>query len=73
MKKFFEYVGKPDIYQPILFLFLFMATPTSSGSMFFFYTNILGFKPEFLGQLRFIYASGSLLSVIIYNKYLKHV
>jgi hypothetical protein len=41
--------------------------------MFYFYTEYLGFSPEFLGNLKFVYALAALLSVIIYNKYLGDV
>ena len=41
--------------------------------MFFFYTNKLGFQPEFLGELKFIYAIGSLTAMISYNLFLRNV
>lgn len=63
----------PEIYKPISFIFLFMAMPSPGSSMFYFYTNELKFTPEFLGSLRFIYATGSISAVIIYNKFLKAV
>lgn len=56
-----------------MFIFLFMSLPSSGSSMFYFYTNELGFTPEFMGSLRFIYATGSISAVIIYNKFLKAV
>ncbi|KAL4460429.1 hypothetical protein ABPG74_000180 [Tetrahymena malaccensis] len=70
---FFRFLKKPQIYQPLIFIFLFAATPTSSSSMFFFYTNQLGFEPQFMGSLKFIHAAGTLLAIFIYNKYLKTV
>lgn len=41
--------------------------------MFFFYTNKLGFEPEFLGELKLVYAVASISGMVIYNKYLKFV
>lgn len=71
MNLFMNFLKKEEIYKPIIFILLFMITPTSSSSMFFFYTNELKFEPSFLGSLKFLHASGSLLGVLIYNKYLK--
>ena len=41
--------------------------------MFYFYTNELGFQPEFLGELKFVYAASSILAMVIYNRYLRTV
>lgn len=73
MAKFFKFVQMPYIYKPIIFIFLFMITPNSGSSMFFFYTNKLGFAPEFLGELKLVYAVASIMGMIIYNKFLKFV
>jgi hypothetical protein len=32
-----------------MLIFAFMASPSVSTAMFYFYTNGLGFKPEFIG------------------------
>jgi len=68
-----EFIKLPYIYKPIIFIFLFMITPSSGNTMFFFYTNKLGFAPEFLGELKLFYAVASILGMIIYNKFLKFV
>ena len=41
--------------------------------MFYFYTNELGFHPEFMGELTVVYASASIAGIWIYNRYLKNV
>lgn len=41
--------------------------------MFYFYTNKLGFEPEFLGELKFFYALSCIIGMVIYNKFLKQV
>lgn len=41
--------------------------------MFYFYTNELGFKPEFMGQLKLANSAASILGILIFNRYLKHV
>ncbi|KAL4449702.1 hypothetical protein ABPG74_008075 [Tetrahymena malaccensis] len=73
IRQFWVFICKPEIYKPILYILAFMMMPCSGSAMFFFYTNVLGFQPEFLGQLRFIYASGSIFATLMYNKYLKNV
>ena len=41
--------------------------------MFYFYTNELGFEPEFMGELTVLCSAASLLGLWYYNKYLKNV
>jgi folate/biopterin transporter len=64
---------QPNIYKPVLFLFLWKATPTSDGAMLYFMTNDIGFGPNFLGRARLVTAVSSLLGVWLYNQYLKRV
>ena len=66
-------LSQPNIYKPILFLFLWKATPTSEGAMLYFMTNDIGFGPEFLGRVRLVTAASSLLGVWLYNQYLRRV
>jgi len=61
------------ILLPVIFLVLWRATPTSGSALFYFETNELGFKPEFLGRLSFISAIASLGGVVLYDQYLKRV
>lgn len=64
---------QPNIYKPVLFLFLWKATPTSDGAMLYFMTNDIGFGPEFLGRVSLITAASSLFGVWLYNTYLSRV
>lgn len=64
---------QPNIYKPILFIFLWKASPTSEGAMLYFLTNDIGFGPEFLGRVRLITAASSLLGVWLYNQYLRRL
>lgn len=66
-------LSQPNIYKPILFIFLWQATPTSEGAMLYFLTNDIGFGPEFLGRVRLVTAASSLLGVWLYNQYLRKV
>lgn len=68
-----EALKQPTIYKPILFIFLWKATPSSEGAMFYFMTNDIGFGPEFLGRVGVLSAASSLLGVWLYNSYLKRV
>lgn len=72
-RRIVEFVRKPAIFRPIVFLLLFMITPTSQSTMFYFYTNSLGFAPNFMGKLKFANSIACLLGVYLYNKYLKNI
>jgi len=54
-------------------IFLLVSSPSVSTAMFYFYTNALNFKPEFIGELRLLYALSSIAAVFLFNRYLKHV
>ncbi|KAM3136783.1 hypothetical protein pb186bvf_011042 [Paramecium bursaria] len=41
--------------------------------MFYFYTEVLHFTPNFMGQLKFMYCMGTLVAIFIYKTYLKDV
>jgi hypothetical protein len=41
--------------------------------MFYFYTTVLLFTPEFLGELKFMYAAGTIIGVVLYNCSLKNL
>lgn len=61
------------IYLPILFLFLWQATPTSDSAFFYFLTNEIGLRPEFLGRVRLGSSIASLVGVWLYQRYLRAV
>ena len=65
-------VRLPGIALPTIFLFTFQSTPNVSESMFYFFTNDLGFKPEFLGNVRLATSLASLAGVGAYNLWFKH-
>ena len=50
-----------------------MMAPSSGAIMFYFYTSVLNFSPQFLGELKFMYAAGTILGVLLYNTCLKNV
>lgn len=51
----------------------FMSCPSVSTAMFYFYSNVLSFGPEFIGQLRLVYSLCSILAAFLFNKFLKNV
>ena len=61
------------IWLPVLFLFIWQATPNSESAFFFFSTNDLGFQPEFLGRLRLVTSIASLIGIFVFQRYLKEV
>jgi folate/biopterin transporter len=73
MSSLWSAMRQPNIYKPVLFLFLWKATPTSDGAMLYFMTDDIGFGPEFLGRVRLVTAASSLLGVFLYNQYLRRV
>jgi len=62
-----------QIWLPAAFLFLWQATPNSESAFFFFTTNELGFRPEFLGRVRLVTSVAALVGVWIFQRYLKGV
>lgn len=65
--------ANPRIYLPVLFIFAWQATPTADSALFFFQTNELGFKPEFLGTVRLAASVASLTGVVIFRTFLSKV
>lgn len=66
-------ISQKTIWLPVLFVFLWQATPSSDSAFFFFTTNDLGFGPEFLGRVRLVTSIASLLGVWTFQRFLKAV
>ncbi|MFS8840519.1 folate/biopterin family MFS transporter [Synechococcus sp. W55.2] len=64
---------QPSILLPVLFVFVWQATPSADAALFYFVTNDLGFGPEFLGQVRLVTSIASLLGVGIFQVYLRRI
>jgi len=64
---------QPSILLPVLFVFVWQATPSADAALFYFVTNDLGFGPEFLGQVRLVSSMASLLGVGIFQVYLRRI
>jgi folate/biopterin transporter len=66
-------ISQKAIWLPVLFVFLWQATPSSDSAFFFFTTNDLGFGPEFLGRVRLVTSVASLVGVWAFQRFLKAV
>ena len=64
---------QPSILLPVLFVFLWQATPSADVALFYFVTTDLGFGPEFLGQVRLVTSIASLVGVAIFQVYLRRI
>lgn len=66
-------VKQRAIWMPALFIFLWQATPSSGSAFFFFTTNDLGFKPEFLGRVQLVTSVAAMLGIWIFQRFLKSI
>jgi folate/biopterin transporter len=66
-------ISQKAIWLPVLFVFLWQATPSLDSAFFFFTTNDLGFGPEFLGRVRLVTSVASLIGVWAFQRFLKAV
>ena len=70
---FFTFIQQPIILRPVIFILLYMATPSYSDPLFYFYTNVLNFTPLVMGRLKLVYGLASIIGIFIYNKYLLNI
>ncbi len=73
VKQLWTALRQKEIWMPLMFVFFWQCTPTGESSFFYFVTNDLGFKPEFLGQVRLVSSLASLLGILVFQRYLKAV
>ncbi|MGB8698120.1 MAG: folate/biopterin family MFS transporter [Thermosynechococcaceae cyanobacterium] len=66
-------IAQKQIWLPVVFIFLWQATPSSDSAFFFFTTNELGFQPEFLGRVRLVTSIASLAGVWVFQRFLKTI
>jgi len=64
------FLKKEEVYKPVIYVFLYMLTPSYSGPLFYFYTNVLKFTPMIMGRLKLIYGFAAVIGLLIYNKFL---
>lgn len=73
IKQLVSILFQPAIYLPVLFIFMWQATPSAETAMFYFSTNVLKFQPEFQGTIRLVSSIASLLGVLAYRTWFKSV
>ena len=73
IKRVFQAIKQKYILLPVIFLFIWQATPTADSAFFFFTTNELGFEPEFLGRVRLVTSLASLIGIFVFQKFLKNI
>lgn len=66
-------ITKKSIFLPTAFILIWQATPGSESAFFFFTTNELGFKPEFLGRIQLVSSIAALVGVWLFQRFLKSV
>jgi folate/biopterin transporter len=73
LKQLRKAVSQKAIWLPTAFIFILLATPSADSAFFFFTTNELHFKPEFLGRVRLVTSIASLVGIWIFQRFLKTV
>lgn len=66
-------IRQKAIFLPVLFVFIWQATPSADSAFFYFTTNELGFPPEFLGRVRLVTSLAALVGIWLYQRFLKSV
>lgn len=64
-------IYQKSIWLPTAFIFIWHATPNAESAFFFFFTNELHFKPEFLGRINLVTSIASILGIWIFQRFLK--
>ncbi len=73
IKQLRQAITQKVIWLPTAFLFLWQATPSSDSAFFFFTTNELGFKPEFLGRVRLVTSIAALVGIWLFQRFFKTI
>lgn len=63
----------PKIWAPALFVMLYISGPNYDDAIWFFYTNKLGWGPEFMGRLVLFHALARVVGLFVYRTYLTKV
>lgn len=71
MKEMYLFVTQKRILLPMIFIILFMSTPSYSDPFFYYLTNELKFSATSLGQISFWSTIGVLLGIFLYKQFFK--
>ncbi|KAH8584255.1 folate biopterin transporter [Cryptosporidium sp. chipmunk genotype I] len=66
-----EFLKRPVIWGPAIYIFTYTAGPDYDDAMFFYFTNRLGFSPTFMGSLRLTYGIAGIIGIVLYRIILK--
>ena len=66
-------IRQKSILLPTLFICFWQSTPNTESVFFYFITNELEFKAEFLGRIRLVTSVAALLGIFIYQKLLINI
>ncbi len=73
IRQVWDAIRQKSILLPMVFIFLWQATPSGDSAFFFFTTNELGFEAEFLGRVRLVTSLAALLGIWVYQRFLRTV
>ncbi|TAE58411.1 MAG: folate/biopterin family MFS transporter [Nostocales cyanobacterium] len=73
LKQLRQAITQKAIWIPTAFIFLWQSTPSGETAYFYFFTNELHFKPEFLGRVHLVTSLASLIGIWIFQRFLKAV
>ena len=48
-------------------------SPSTQTAMFFFYTNVLKFHPDFVAEIKMSCAMGIIIGIILYHRYMRNI
>ncbi len=71
IKDMYSFVIQKHILIPMIFIILFMSTPSYGDPFFYYLTNELKFTATLLGQISFWSTIGVLLGIFLYKQYFK--
>ncbi|OII76233.1 folate biopterin transporter family protein [Cryptosporidium andersoni] len=67
LQSLIEFLRKPIIWGPALYIVIYTSGPDYDDAMFFYFTNRLGFSPTFMGSLRLTYGIAGIIGIILYR------
>lgn len=73
VKQLRKAIAQRVIGLPAVFIFIWQATPTADSAFFYFSTNELGFKPEFLGRVNLVTSVASLVGIWLFQRFFRNI
>lgn len=57
----------PQMYKPLIFIFLVVIAPGTTDAMFYFQTDVLGFQPDTFALINVLSSVASIVGVWLYR------